>query len=457
MSKIKVLVVIDHDIMIRHFLHSGVLQALAKTHDVTFVFPDPATSRRVTLDVKQLNLPGEILHLPIDAQRSAIWNKLNAVSRFRWRPGAHHAAMRKIVLDGIGPKLARQYAWLGLPGIFTLFRHRARSRLKQPNRPMAALLEQVKPDVVIHPTVLYGPYVQDLLLECKRRGIPLVYVMNSWDNIVTKSLMDLKLDWLLVWGEQTRQHALRYMKANPKKVVSFGAAQFDVYRDPPAVQREDFFAEHGIDPSLRLVLYAGSNIIADEHKHLVMLEEAICDGRLANCAILYRPHPWGITADMAKRILAHPWRTVFLDNSLRPHMERVAGNPDVAAYPDYRTTRDVLNSVDAVISPLSTIILEAMICGKPPICFHPVNDDAPYYDQLAPLAHFKEIYDLPQVLKAYGDNELIPRAADLLASLERPGIAEEQRKASTFFVDLHDAPYGERLVQFVEGLAGNAS
>ena len=41
---------------------------------------------------------------------------------------------------------------------------------------------------------------------------------------------------------------------------------------------------------------------------------------------------------------------------------------------DYEDTNILLKSVDCVISPLSTILLEALIVGKPIICFMPLDE-----------------------------------------------------------------------------------
>ena len=53
----KILVFIEHDIMIRHFLHSHVFDELVQRHDVVFVFPEKG-NKRVKSDISALNLGG---------------------------------------------------------------------------------------------------------------------------------------------------------------------------------------------------------------------------------------------------------------------------------------------------------------------------------------------------------------------------------------------------------------
>jgi len=84
-----------------------------------------------------------------------------------------------------------------------------------------ALLEDERPDVIIHPCVLEGAFLNDLIVATQARGIPFVVIMNSWDNPSTKQAMAGSPDYLLVWGEQTKRHAIEFvgMPAGPDDQV----------------------------------------------------------------------------------------------------------------------------------------------------------------------------------------------------------------------------------------------
>ena len=56
-------------------------------------------------------------------------------------------------------------------------------------------------------------------------------------------------------------------------------------------------------------------------------------------------------------------------------------------FPDYSDTHVVLSHVDYVISPLSTILIEAGIHGKPLMCFLPLED--------IKAKHFQTVHNLP--------------------------------------------------------------
>ena len=54
--------------------------------------------------------------------------------------------------------------------------------------------------------------------------------MNSWDNPSTKRSIVGNPDWLFVWGDQTKNHAIKYMNISKDKVIKFGAPQVENYQ-----------------------------------------------------------------------------------------------------------------------------------------------------------------------------------------------------------------------------------
>ena len=60
---------------------------------------------------------------------------------------------------------------------------------------------------------------------------------------------------------------------------------------------------------------------------------------------------------------------------MREYLFNIPKGNKVFLEADYLDTRDILESVDGVISPLSTILLESMIIGKAPLCFMPIDEE----------------------------------------------------------------------------------
>ena len=457
-DRLTILVVIDHDIIVRHFLHSHVFDELARRHDLVFVFPEEGY-KRVKSDISARDVSSAaIRRLTVFVDRLKVWQQLMLADMLRWRAGRHFAAMRRVHRRAAGRRVALFYSLLALPGVFQLFRAWSHRRIEDlPYTDLETLLDEERPDAIIHPSVLAGVFINDLVAAGGRRGIPLVVIMNSWDNPSTKRAMTGQPDWLLVWGPQTHAHATKFLGMPPDRVVCFGAAQFDVFRTSPRVDRREFCRRNGIDdPSARILLYAGSSKGTDEFSHLRELDAAVARGECGNTVVVYRPHPWGDGGKGGDRILDHAWRHVRIEHTMRGYLERVKARAGGITMPDYRDTHDLLASVDALISPLSTIIIEGALHGKPVMCFLPDEDDeGGHYSVALPLTHFDELFAEPTFFVARGNEALIPGVRALLDKVGDERFAAELRKATHQFVSEFDRPYGERLVEFIERAVGH--
>jgi hypothetical protein len=347
--RLRITIFIEHDIVYRHFVQSRVFSALASTHDVTFVFPKQGSGNKrfsINIDAGQLGAPYELIGL--DQERLFQWRRLFQVSQLVWRPGPEWKHLRRVTRYLIGPRASKLYGVLGLPGIFPLFRWWSERQIERVSSSVEAVLDRLRPDVIMHPTVLDGYFINDLVLLGRRRAIPTIAIMNSWDNPSTKRAVVGQPDWLLVWGPQTKAHAVTYTGMRPERAVAFGAAQFDIYRQPARVGREGFCERHGIAPTKRLLLYAGSSKVTDEFAHLCSIDQAIEAGQLENLAVIYRPHPWGNGGYKGERLLEHPWRHIAIENSSRGYLESVRSGRKGIHLADYADTHDVLSCVDEI-------------------------------------------------------------------------------------------------------------
>jgi hypothetical protein len=437
--KLRVAVFIEHDIIYRHFVQSRVFRRLQAEHDVTYVFAKRGPgNKRLRVEPEPAHVGTAYVDIPVDEKRQALWRRLFQVSQFIWRPGKRWAQIRATATYLVGPRASKLYRVLALPGIFQIYS--AYTRIAVDRRPssIGECLDELRPDVILHPTVLDGYFISDLILEGRRRKIPTVCVMNSWDNPSTKRSAVGKPDLLLVWGAQTREHAIEFMRMQPDHVVPFGAAQFEIFREPPRESRAGFCARLNIDPSHPILLYAGSSKGADEFAHLCKIEAAIDQGDLQPMTAVYRPHPW---------------RHVRLDPSMTGYLSELREVTNRIHLPDYADTHDLLSVVDCVVSPLSTIILEAMLHGKPAMCFlADVPPEASLGLQMRHV-HFDELYSSPAVLVAKGDKALIDGLQTLLRRVGDREFEALSRAACSEFVTPFKKPFSDRIVELVQELA----
>ena len=370
----KILIFIEHDIVIRHFIDSGVFSALIIKHNVVFIFPEKG-HKRVKRNIKDLKLNASYRHIKINEKRYKIWKRLFQVDLLRWKLGEDFKTLRTLHREMIGWKATIHYTLLGIPGIFNIFKYRSFFRIsREPYECLDKLITKEEPDILIHPSVLDGVFINDLIQTSQDTNLPLVVIMNSWDNPSTKRAMVGNPDWLLVWGDQTKRHAIEYAEMSPDRVINFGAAQFDVYKKPPRINRDTFCKTHCIRPETTIILYAGSSKGTDEYAHLMLIDKAIERGEFGDVTVVYRPHPWGNGGMGGERIINNSWKNVCIESTMLTYLKEVSNGNNSMSFPDYHDTHDTLSSVDVVISPLSTILLEGALHGKPVLCFLPVEE-----------------------------------------------------------------------------------
>lgn len=452
-NKLRIAIFLDHDVMIRHFLHSEVFNKLFDMHDVDVVMP-PKGYKRTTLDPSAYLAGANLIHLPIHEKSRSIWGRMMQVKVMRPRLDRFSMDLRRTWRLVLPWRVELLHTILGAPGIFRIYKQWASWQAhKFPNLKLRELLSKKAYDLVLNPGLPDGHYLDDLIIETRRFKIPLIYIMNSWDNPSTGPFAAGKPDYFLAWGKQTERHAHIYQGMDPRRTFGFGAAQFEIYKKPPRITRADFCVRHNIDPSKRIILYAGGSLGTNEFEHLQLLEEAISAGRYGDAVIVYRPHPWGGGGNAGEQIIDHAWIHVRIESTMRAYLESLKSHGYHMTFPDCADTHDVLSAVDCVISPLSTILIEAAMHGKPIMCFLPLEDvSARHFQTVHCLPHFRELQENPEVVLAAGREEMLAKLPRLFAMETEPNFVKKQEKMCNYFVAIHDRPYSERLCTLVEDI-----
>lgn len=452
----KIFVLLDNEITIRNFVMNNVFDDLAASHDVTFLFP-AENWKRISVDLSSLPLPktSRSLRVSIPDERIYRWRVLHMVHQTRIRFDVGYMRRRRMILQFNHWKARILFTLLALPGIFQIYKTYMWKKLEGIDcDEFRKLLRDERPDVLVHPSTFEGYFVNDFVMEGKRLGIPTLLVMNSWDNPSFKCAMAGEPDRCVVWGEQTRQHARKYMRLPSEKITVLGAAQFDIFRRAPRIDRNSFCAEHGIDPSRKIILYAGSSRGSFEYKHLAILSQAIEQGALPQACVLYRPHPWGRGGADGKRIVQEPLPHVVVERSMVSYLQQVSdGTANVSFLgSEYARTHDVLANIDILISPMSTIILEGILHGKPVMCLIPA-DEAKASEALSlrvNLDHFAELFRSPAMLVGHSRDSLVDLTRQLIERSDDPGFRAVLESEAKFFVEFPSKPYSAALADFVD-------
>jgi len=447
----RIAVFVDHDIVVRHFVLSGALAALCADHDVVFVFPEG--HRRVRVDLDALSIP-RFRTIPVDETRAYRYRRLYFATVLKnIRGGLEHDLLMGLWRKLLGRRgFWESWAW-SWPVTHPLYRWWTLRKVGE-NAALDRLLAEERPDVILHPTVLEGLFVSDLARWGTRHGTPTVFIMNSWDNPSTKAMLTEHPDRLVVWGEQTAKDAMRHLKTPADRIVRLGAAQFDIYRRPPKISPAQFRRKLGVPAGAKILLYAGSSKGLNESRHLQLLEQAIEGGTLRNCFVVYRPHPWRQYPEGEADFFSLSWKHVVMEPSMEAcYRQSRDGRRIHVELADYEDTHVALSAADGVISPLSTILLEAALHGKPVAAYLPDEDigDFTLY-AVGKMTFFKDFFEKVACITCEDASRFVENCAALLRMTDEPDIDARLKRECEYFVEPSDRPYAERLGALIGAL-----
>lgn len=182
----------------------------------------------------------------------------------------------------------------------------------------------------------------------RRRGIPVLGLVASWDQPTTKGPLCPGVERYLVQSRQVRQELAEHHGVDPARVEVVGWPQMDLYRRPGVIRpRQELLAELGLPPGRRLVLLG------------------------ANSARL-GPHEPGIAQALASRLAQDPaWGDVTLvirphpnDNAWQERLGHLAAPPGVLVLPAEWGRLDFLANLLAhsqvLLASAGTICLDAI-------------------------------------------------------------------------------------------------
>lgn len=458
MKRQKILVFIDLDMLVRHFVKSGVLRHLEGRFDVKYIFHRDPTSEKKSIytDPDTLNLKNwSWLDLP--RRRGGNWDHLYTPGTlWNLRKSDYFNDRLELAYLTRNKKWVDRYLLLVKSGLYPVYSLLFKACMGV-YQPMVDLIDQEKPDLIVHPTILQGMFINDLLLAAKKKKVPTLLLMNSWDNPSQKAAVTGFPDKLAVWGPQTYNHARDYMKVPEERLEVLGAAQFDVYRDPVEQSDDQLREMFGVPQGVPVVLYGGTSKSVIESIHLEALDQAIASGGIARCHILYRPHPWrGPLLPGEKSFYDLNLKHVSLDPFMQDYYDtQVLGTVKHATFDlaDYKVTARLMKLVSAVVSPLSTILLEAVMHEKPVQILHPkevAGDMAKLVSDLGPrLVHFADLKG-DGILVADSTDQMISGVEKLLQMKDDADIKHSLKQVAEFFVDMSGPRYGQALVDLAD-------
>ena len=270
----------------------------------------------------------------------------------------------------------------------------------------------------------------DYIAEARQIELKSLVAIDNWDNLTSKSVYVVQPDYLTVMGKKCIEHARNIHEIPQQSVLTFGLPRFDAYRK--YLQGKRAVATR---PKKR-VLYAGFSMAHSEKRIVDVIASHLDEKFGEGCVEMhYRPHPSPIPR-IDDYEISHPRVVINGHGSLQR-----TGMPTMNN--DYMSA---MQEADVVIGAPTTLMLEAMLLGRP--CVIDLTTD-PYHRTTASNAakHFVHMHDLLAVPELNFGRTI----SELLAAIDL--LLEKDAEPLDYDIDhlynTADAPYGEQLLAFL--------
>ena len=448
-----VLVFLPNTNEVQRFVLSGAFDGLAETRQLHYVLPTEE-AERIRRAAPAITAENSTT-LTVPPERLAKWSEVFQAACVHYARLSPSFAIRA----GLDVDPAWQAAWR-MPeeereALDRAFEAKVETLLAgmEPMPAIAELFERFLPVYCVVPTSLLDLFCNEVVWASDAADIPCVLLQSGWDNLSSKGRVYGTTPFLGCWGPQSRQHAIALQRIPRRRVGLLGSPHYEQLRPAPADDVRRLRASLGVRDDERLVLFGGSFRQFDETSALRRLDEAIESGRLARAKIVYRPHPWRAHRRHEDSFFAHEWSHVVFDPEVRGgylreqeergYLKREAPMFDMA----YLST--LLSASDAVMSPMSTLLIESLILDKPTLAIA-FSDGKHRYtpDVTAQTTHVAELRDVVALRWCYDADALIDATAQLLQGRRHRWHAEVRAKVLDSIVTREPGTYADRLAEF---------
>ena len=231
--------------------------------------------------------------------------------------------------------------------------------------------ELYNPDLIFS-THLVARHEYAYLMEAKKRNIPTVGMVKSFDNLTGKGFLPYKTDYAIVWNDILKDELINIYEFDEKNISVTGIPQFDIYKKSPKISKEKFFKKYNLKKNMKVILFAtNSNLITpDGCEYVKFLASKLIE---LDAQMIVRIHP----TDHIANYKGLRYKNVCFQI---PGAEDGDGsNERVAAKEFLEDLSDTLYFSDVTINTASTMSLDAIAHDKPVINIAFDMFDKPYF------------------------------------------------------------------------------
>lgn len=315
-------------------------------------------------------------------------------------------------------------------------------------RKFSVYFDKYNPDLVFATDVFHIDDVH-FLAEAKKRRIPTMGMVRSWDNITNKGLFRIKPGSLVVNNLIIKDEAVKYEDIEEENILVVGMPQFDCYSVAPRQSRQDFFRNLGLDSNKKTIFLAphGKRFYKDDWQ---LLEIVKC----LPYQFIVRLPP-NDTVDLSR---FPPTPNFFIEHPGKSFNKEIYRDREMNLEDSFQLADELFYS-DLVINYGSTIAIDAAFFDKPIIII--AFDGFDGYEKKSYLQSVRRFLDFAHIKKilktdcckiARSKEDLVKYIEDYLAD---PRLDEEGRKRLVADqIGEKDGQAGRRIAGYILKIVG---
>ncbi len=216
------------------------------------------------------------------------------------------------------------------------------------NKDISRIIQKLKPDLIIIPNSGYDKLFFQSIVESKKNNIKTFAIIDNWDNLSTKSIMAEHPNFIGVWGEQSKQHAIQIQNFKSEQCKIVGSARYQEYFD---LRNKDLKSHFNFN----YILFLGTSWNWNEEEVIKTLDNIISENIFLKnkYKIIYRPHPFrqGKTVPMKLK-------NVIYDPEILEIIEKKKKYSNLHYYPS------LIKNAKFIMGGPQTMMIEATIFNK---------------------------------------------------------------------------------------------
>ncbi|MDP3764359.1 MAG: hypothetical protein Q8Q95_01930 [bacterium] len=389
----------------RNILATDFLRILGSQPDIRIIIFAPQEKKA---SYQKMFSAGNIEIEGVDKMPSFFWERIISALFLNASDTAARRIHRLIERKKYGKYLSSGWHFIAAKSSkFKIFRSFLRwlGRLFLRDETFARYFEKYQPDLVFA-TDIFEPSDVCMIQSAQRRGVHVIGMVRSWDNITTKGLNKVMTNELVVNTPKIKEEAVRYCDFKPDNVSIVGIPHYDAYVAEKRISKKLLFEKLALDPNKKTIFFAAPSDIYTQGDSIT--KKVVDALETIDIQIILRLYIVGsVNLDGIKEI---PGRLVINN----PGKGDDFMSADLTGKDAYLA--DLLYHSDVVVAFASTLAIDATVFNKP-VIFVGFDGEAkrPYWKS---LRRFYD-YDHQRSILSTQGVKLAKTPAGLIVYLER--------------------------------------